>query len=156
MHKMPGCGSWTGCRDPCVSTFKDATSDPSQKTPWKGIEFLHLVAGLSGIQLLASGQAATPAPEGGVPSPPEVGGPGVGSPRAQSQSAAGACQVPEGIRAQHGSPVPTSHAAAPELAVRPAPLRQDVTWYRPAEPGDRRRAKLSSRPPRSRGTAGAA
>lgn len=120
--RWPGCGSWTGCRDTCVSTFKDATSGPSQKTPWKGIEFLHLVAGLSGIQPLASGQAATPAPVGGVPSPPKVGGPGVGSPRAQSQSAAGACQAPEGIRAQQGSPVPTNHAAAPELAVRLAPL----------------------------------
>lgn len=82
------------------------------------------MAGLSGILLSTASHAATPAPVGGAPSPPKVGGPGVRSPRAQSESAAAACGAPEGSRdnAAAGCPGSTSHAAAPELAVPPAAL----------------------------------
>lgn len=116
-----------GCRHPCVFIFKGATSGPSQKPPWKGIEFLQPSDRLQwDTGHLASGQAATPAPVGGAPRPQKVGGPGVASkPWSTKQKAQ---PRPVGLRRESardpgaGCLGSGSHAAAPELTGKPLPL----------------------------------
>lgn len=152
-------GPGQGFRHPCVSTFKDATSGPSQKTPRKGIEFLQPSGWFEWDTTLDCVPCSHTCSSGRGPESAKGGRSGSKEPQSTKRKRGGSLRGSRGKPRQRSSRVPRLHQPRSGARARsPAggSVCQDVTWCGAAELADRRRAKLWSRPPQSRGAAGAA